>query len=84
MGNRVVDFIAGEGVEVGLAVADRHFGQDLRDVEEGGGGANGHGDAAGRGSAGVVLGAAAKGYIGEGSGWGGKGGGAWGFWLLEG
>ena len=84
LGDRVVDLVAGEGVEVGLAVADRHSRQDLRDVEEGGGGADGHGDAAGRGTAGVVLGATAQGDVGEGSGWGGKGGGAWGLCLLEG
>ncbi len=59
MGNRVVDVVAGEGVEVGLTVADGHFGQVLRGVEEGGDGADGHGGAAGGGSAGVVLGATA-------------------------
>ena len=59
LGDRVVDFVAGEGVEVGLAVADGLFGQEFRGVEESGGGADGYGGAAGGGATGVVLGAAA-------------------------
>lgn len=48
----------GERVQEGLAVADGEWGEELGDVEEAGGGADGGGDA-GCGGAGVVLGAAA-------------------------
>ena len=48
LGDRVVDFVAGEGVEVGLAVADGYVGQEACGVEESGGGADGYVSAAGK------------------------------------
>ncbi len=76
LGGGVSDGAVGERVEERLAFGDGHGGEDLRDVEEGGGGAEGDGRA-GCGGAGVVLGAAAEGYVGEGAGGGGEGRGAW-------
>ena len=56
----MVDGIVGQGVEVGLAVADGEVGQGWRDVEEAGGAAEVDGDAAAVGGhAGIVLGASA-------------------------
>lgn len=73
-----VDGRGGEGVEVGLGLGGRGEGREEGGgVEEGGGCAERDGGigvgAVGGGGAGVVLGAAAEGDVGEGSGWGGEG-----------